>query len=126
MNRENSGKIRRQLLGIRENHLMELQQRLKQASELGDPGVPDPGDLGSIEDLKDYLHLLGDREREEIMKIDEALTRIDQGTYGACEDCGQQIGDDRLEIQPYTRYCRPCKEKIETREAALRPGQGTI
>lgn len=45
--------------------------------------------------------------------IEEALARIENGTYGACESCGQAIGLERLKALPYTRLCIECKEKEE-------------
>jgi DnaK suppressor protein len=45
--------------------------------------------------------------------IEEALTRVEDGTYGQCTGCGQRIGLERLRALPYTRLCIECKEKEE-------------
>ncbi len=45
--------------------------------------------------------------------IMEALTRIEDGTYGKCESCNGQIANERLKALPYTRLCIACKEKEE-------------
>lgn len=44
--------------------------------------------------------------------VREALNRIDQGTYGNCEECGSEISDDRLDALPYTPYCINCAHKL--------------
>jgi DnaK suppressor protein len=51
---------------------------------------------------------------DEIVEIEEALDRIRDGTYGACEGCGAPIRIARLRAIPYARYCIPCKEAEET------------
>jgi len=51
--------------------------------------------------------------REDLQKIDEAIRKIDEGTYGLCEDCGEEISEERLKILPYAIYCIDCKESRE-------------
>ena len=46
--------------------------------------------------------------RERVAEVDEALHRVDVGTYGACERCGQPIGDQRLAVRPFARCCMAC------------------
>lgn len=62
----------------------------------------------------DYLHFRNlDAQRAVIMQIDMALDKIREGSYGICEDCGSEIGEKRLRIVPFARYCRDCQESIE-------------
>jgi len=49
----------------------------------------------------------------DLLKIDEAIRKLDEGTYGICEDCGDEISEQRLKILPYAIYCIDCKEKRE-------------
>jgi ribosome-binding protein aMBF1 (putative translation factor) len=51
-----------------------------------------------------------------LAKVEEALARIEEGTYGRCELCGREIDAERLEAVPWTTLCRECKEKKERRE----------
>jgi DnaK suppressor protein len=53
-----------------------------------------------------------------IEKIKEALERIDNGTFGRCEVCGRDIGEERLRARPVTTLCIDCKKKQEAREKA--------
>lgn len=108
--------IRKRLMQDRENLLMDLRQKNAEAAAMIDTGVPDPGDMSMNDFLTDFLHLLGDTQRERIMMIDEALRRLEEGTYGTCENCGEAIPIERLEVQPYTPFCVDCKEMLERQE----------
>jgi DnaK suppressor protein len=61
-----------------------------------------------------------DRERKLIFKIQEALTRIDEGTFGICEECGEEIGIERLKARPVTTLCIECKSSQEVEEKKAR------
>jgi len=58
-----------------------------------------------------------DRDRNLIVKIREALDRIDQGTYGICEECGEEISERRLMARPVTTLCIDCKTRQEEDES---------
>lgn len=119
--------FRKELLDQRERLLVEVRQKRSEASQLVDEGVPDPGDASVSEDLRDLLLMLGDGKREQILAIDSALERIDDGDYGVCAECGEEISIKRLEIQPDTLWCVDCKERMERREAILEgPEKGKI
>jgi DnaK suppressor protein len=61
------------------------------------------------------LSRLEGRQRYELDEIDEALVRLEYGTFGLCEGCDQQVPLPRLRAMPTARYCHACQEKIETR-----------
>jgi DnaK suppressor protein len=73
-------------------------------------------DQASAEADRDFLLRIKDRERKLILKIREALTRIDDGTYGTCEVCGEQISEERLKARPVTTQCIECKTDMEDQE----------
>ena len=79
---------------------------------------PDPTDRASVESDRNFTLRLRDRERKLIVKIREALERIEDGTFGYCEDCGEEIGAKRLEARPVTTQCIDCKTKQEAQEKA--------
>ncbi|MBW1856881.1 MAG: RNA polymerase-binding protein DksA [Deltaproteobacteria bacterium] len=79
---------------------------------------PDPTDRASLETDRNFLLRIRDRERKLIEKIKEALERIDNGTFGMCEICGKEIGEERLSARPVTTQCIDCKKKQEAREKA--------
>jgi len=79
---------------------------------------PDPTDRASMEAERNFTLRIRDRERKLIGKIKEALERVEDGTFGLCESCGQEIGIKRLEARPVTTLCIDCKTKQEASEKA--------
>ena len=78
--------------------------------------LPDPGDRASLETDSTRALRLRDRDRKLISKIQEALQRIEDGTFGVCETCGGRIGAARLRARPVTTLCIDCKREAELRE----------
>jgi DnaK suppressor protein len=84
---------------------------------------PDPTDRANLETDRNFELRIRDRERKLILKIKEALARIEEGTFGTCEECGEEISEERLKARPMTTLCIECKTKAEAEEsqkAALR------
>jgi DnaK suppressor protein len=79
---------------------------------------PDPTDRATLESDRNFVLRIRDRERKLIIKIREALQRIDDGSFGICESCGDEIGIDRLKARPVTTLCIECKRKQEANERA--------
>jgi DnaK suppressor protein len=79
---------------------------------------PDPTDRAAMESDRNFLLRIRDRERKLISKIREALERIDEGTYGICESCGEDISEQRLKARPVTTLCIDCKKRQEANEKA--------
>ena len=77
---------------------------------------PDPTDRASLESDRNFLLRIKDRERKLIMKVKEALDRIDNGTFGICESCGKSISEKRLMARPVTTQCIDCKTEEEKKE----------
>lgn len=76
----------------------------------------DETDLAATEVSQTLAFKLRDRERLLLAKIDEALEKIDEGTFGVCEDCEEPIEPKRLEARPVSSLCIACKEREEHRE----------
>ncbi len=81
---------------------------------------PDPTDRAALEGNRNLLLRIRDRERKLITKIDEALGRIEDGSYGKCEACEGEIGVDRLKARPVTTLCIDCKSLQEAEERRLK------
>jgi DnaK suppressor protein len=79
----------------------------------------DPADRATAESDRAFTLRLRDRDRKLIRKIEEALERIEDGTFGICEECGEEIGIPRLKARPVTTLCIKCKSKQEEEEALL-------
>jgi DnaK suppressor protein len=77
---------------------------------------PDVTDQAAAEADKNFTIRLREREQKLLKKIDEALSRIANGTFGICEHCGEEISYKRLYARPVTTYCIECKTKQEEEE----------
>jgi len=71
-------------------------------------------DQGSDALFQEEIFLGIERESSLLYEIEEALNRIDNGTYGLCTSCGQPVGGSRLEALPYASLCVHCKSKDES------------
>jgi len=80
---------------------------------------PDPTDRASLEADRNFMLRIRDRENKLIKKIKKALDRIENGTFGMCEKCGEEISVKRLMARPVTTLCIDCKTKEEAFEKAL-------
>lgn len=102
-----------------------LDELLSQAddtvSDMNDPkgNFPDPTDRASYEADRNFELRIRDREHKLIKKVKKALDRIEGGTFGICEKCGEDIAIERLKARPVTTLCIECKTKEEALERAL-------
>ncbi len=115
MDKEKLEQFRLQLLAKKEEILNEAGKTLSEMTDQTS-NVPDPNDRATIESGRSFELRIRDRERKLVSKIEEAIARIDDGSYGICEDCGEEIGLKRLEARPVTMLCIDCKTVQETRE----------
>jgi DnaK suppressor protein len=104
---------------LKEETLREIRKSVKNGTEA--VAAIEPGgdiyDQASSERDRELGLLLGDREREKIHSIEEALMRIDDGEYGICEECDEDIPLGRLKAMPFTRHCVKCKSDLEKLQA---------
>lgn len=113
-------KIKQTLLSQRESLLREAEETLNSLpTELN---FPDMGDQASAEADRNFMLRLRDRERMLLKKIEETIDRIDNGPYGICEECGNEIGIKRLEARPVTTLCIDCKTRQEEEERIAEGG----
>jgi len=77
---------------------------------------PDPNDRATQESDRSFELRIRDRERKLINKIREALERIEEGNFGICEMCEEEIGEARLKARPVTTLCIDCKMEQERKE----------
>lgn len=113
MNAERLEYFRRRLLEELPQHADHVRDDQAAALELSDDGVKDTVDM-SLMDVNEELALrLGERESQMIADIDQALLRIEEGSYGICARCGKLINERRLEALPTARYDANCQTIIE-------------
>ena len=80
---------------------------------------PDPTDRASLEADRNFMIRIRDREHKLIKKIKKTLDRIENGTFGLCEKCEEDISLKRLKARPVTTQCIDCKTKEEALEKSL-------
>ena len=80
---------------------------------------PDPTDRASLESDRNFLLRIRDREGKLIEKIKKALKRIENGSFGICEKCDEEIAFNRMKARPVTTHCITCKTEEEAFEKAL-------
>jgi len=78
-------------------------------------------DLGTDAEEREKAYLFVSKEGRLLYHIDEALRRIQNGTYGRCVECGEEIGLDRLEAVPHARLCIKCKQREEAEASSEVP-----
>jgi DnaK suppressor protein len=106
-------RLKKILLKEREEIVGEVRQIFESSKEMGQDGIQDIGDEAANIYNKQILLSLTESERLRLQEMDEALDRIEAGTYGICEECGEPIGLKRLEVRPVAKYCVPCLSKME-------------
>jgi DnaK suppressor protein len=112
-----------ELRGGLERDALHLQEEIRDAEQEivglfrdgGDGAGNDQADVGSTTLERDHEMSLANNARDMLDQIERALSRIDDGTYGICESCGQAIGKGRLQAFPRATLCVSCKEREERR-----------
>jgi len=111
--------FKRKLLEMRRDLLGQVERKKLYSKEVGEDGIPDSGDVAAYSYSKEVLMGLGENERTKLRLVEEALAKIDEGTYGVCERCEEAIPVKRLELLPFTRYCVQCQTELERESATL-------
>jgi DnaK suppressor protein len=97
-----------QLMGLANNTLISLLDVVDQSS--------DPLDRATLESHRSTILRIRDRESKLIRKIKKALANLENGTFGICEICEEEIHIERLKARPVTSHCIACKTKMEAEE----------
>jgi DnaK suppressor protein len=106
-------KFKEMLESKRDEIIKRAQQTLDEDIALDANDLPDEMDLASSEYLQSFQFRLRGREKVFLDKIQKALEKIESGTFGVCDECGEKISIKRLEARPETTLCIRCKEDQE-------------
>ena len=106
-------KIKERLMGKRSDLLKLIQSSKSLERDVGDITFSNEIDLASSLEGREMVFQLTSRDRNELRLIEEAVFRINEGTYGACESCEKKISLKRLQIMPLTSLCIECQEAAE-------------
>ena len=99
--------------------LERARQMLSEGMVLDANDLPDEMDLASSEYIQSFEFRLRGREKSLLTKLDHALKKIEDGSFGVCEICDEPIGKKRLEARPETSLCIKCKEDQEREERTM-------
>jgi DnaK suppressor protein len=124
----------KKMLEDRRRELMnEVQGKIRDVRAEGgkDREVLDQGESSEVDIQEDIEFALIQMKGETLNKVNEALRRLDEGTYGNCFECGDEIANARLRALPFAVRCKDCEEARETAEqrermAARRSGSATL
>jgi DnaK suppressor protein len=116
------------LKAMLEDRRREIKQKLRSIRETL------PAEAGEVKDAEEQMmadfvqevdFALMQMKSRTLAKIDEAIRRLAQGTYGVCEDCGALVSENRLKALPFAERCRDCQERLENREESEREARVT-
>ncbi len=110
---EKFGAARKTLFEMKERLLAEglgksLPEDLVRSIDIGDEG-----DRADIERTNEVSILISARDKEKLHAIEAALEKIQEGTYGVCEECGDEIGRGRQKVMPLAQLCVTCQSRVE-------------
>lgn len=109
-----------ELLDEKKKQLLDrARQMLSEGMALDTNDLPDEMDLASSEYIQSFEFRLRGREKSLLSKLDLALKKIEDGSFGVCEICDEPIGKKRLEARPETSLCIKCKEDQEREERTM-------
>lgn len=116
MNQKDLKRFKKMLEDSKLTLLESAKKTLAEESNFDTDDLPDEIDLASSEYAQSMVFRLRDREKFLLQKIEKAIARIDEGTFGVCERCEEDISPKRLEARPVTTLCIRCKEEQEKKE----------
>jgi DnaK suppressor protein len=108
------------LLEMRSQAIEDLRADRATALE-ADDGVEDAGEMSEFDLNRSTALTLGSRQSQLIAEIDEALGRIEDGTYGQCSRCGKPLDEERLKAVPTAKYDVECQAVIEAAQGIETP-----
>ena len=116
-------KYRRQLLELKQNILNSSKKTIT-SEELytSSDDIADESDLTVAHIQQNLVFQLRDQEKVKLTQIEEALDKLEEGTFGVCEDCEDEIETKRLDVSPHTQKCIACQEKAEKAVRFLKVG----
>lgn len=114
MKKADSEKYRKVLITLKDKLSGTARGMRREALEKDDvPSIDHLADHGTDHFDQDLTLSLLENEQEAIQAIDEALARLDHGTFGTCESCSKPIAKARLEALPHARFCLACQEELD-------------
>jgi DnaK suppressor protein len=127
--------LKQMLLGRRRELQAQVQDKMRDVRATGEvtklSEVFDAGESSEADIQEDIELALIQMKSETLSRVDDALTRLEQGTYGNCFECGEEIAEKRLKALPFAVRCKDCEEARENaeqreRQVAARRGSSSL
>jgi len=117
--------IRELLLSMKKDILADLDERIKTSDVSEQRVIGDIFDDADLEQSREFNLLLNTREKQKLKQIEQALLKMENGEYGICENCEEDIPVGRLKAMPFASMCVKCKSQQESIEghAIVYPGE---
>lgn len=109
----NTNPLRKKLVEQQGQILSLYEHDLKVGQQASDEGTEDIVDRANNSYNREFMFALSDTERRILIEIDDALQRMDSGSYGSCAHCNIEIAKARLRALPWAKYCIDCQEQVE-------------
>lgn len=118
MDKERKERLKANLLELKRKLWVELREEYfkKLGEEYSEQfhNPQDVEDLSLIDLIEDTGLTIADIHKERLIQLEEALRKLEEGTYGICDECGKEIDDERLKIMPFATLCVKCQSKKES------------
>jgi len=119
MKKERLASFKQQLLEKRQQLAADTgRSALYATADQEDDAIKDLGDQANAAYTREFFFELGNGDRRVLRDVVAALQKIEDGSFGNCERCGEPIADKRLEALPFARYCIDCQRLVEQEEGA--------
>ena len=116
MKKERLASFKKRLLEKREQLADGVGRSASYGKDQDDDANKDLGDQANTAYTRELFFELGNGDRRLLRDVVAALQKIDDGSFGSCERCGETIGDKRLDALPFARYCIDCQRLVEEEE----------
>jgi len=101
----------------RKDELLKIMYNLKhEFQDINSCDIKEEADFASCSSNSESNFYLYKKQQQELLEVEEALKKINNGKYGICEMCEEEINPARLEIKPFAKYCIDCREIVEKEE----------
>jgi DnaK suppressor protein len=113
MRKERLATFKKRLVEKQRQLLDEVGRTAHYGKDQEDDSIKDLGDQANTAYTREFFFELGSGDRRMLRDVTSALQRIEDGSFGACERCGEAIAEKRLEALPFARYCIKCQRLAE-------------
>lgn len=120
MDKKQLEKFKKVLTEAQKETIIRIEKTMSESHTVDTNELSDENDMASSDFLQTFDLRLSDREKVYLKKIEYALQKIEDGDYGICENCGEEISIKRLEARPVATLCIRCKEEQEREERTYR------